>query len=279
MKNYLGILSLIILYLSCDRVDYRTAKESINNGVINTQKRSKIALLEYFTGHTCGNCPSSGGGTLNDVENNFKEKTVILTIHSGFFARPRPNGTSFSYDFRTTQGTAIDTKFGVTITGTPKGMVNRANYNGTNILTPEQWIPSIQNSVNDSAKVAIEIQKTYLNRTLTSNVKITALENINENLKLELYIKEDSIVNWQRDYQKTPEDAPDYIHRHVLRTELTNNNGTMLSSTPLNTGQSVARDYTFTLPQEWADQKCYLVVLVSNEATNEILQAKELKIK
>jgi hypothetical protein len=40
-------------------------------------------------------------------------------------------------------------------------------------------------------------------------------------LKMEVYLVEDSIINWQLDYAKQPQRNPNYLHQHILRDGFT----------------------------------------------------------
>ena len=60
----------------------------------------------------------------------------------------------------------------------------------------------------------------YAANTLRLIVRARPPKAIEQNMQLAVYLIEDSIVSWQRDYSRTPNDLPNYMHKHMLRGQL-----------------------------------------------------------
>lgn len=272
---------LLLLLSSCDNIPLEDIEQSRNNNNTSGQQRTRKVLLEYYTGHTCGNCPGSGGVNLNQLSALYPNQLVALAVHAGFFARARPAGQPFDYDFRTAVGNSLDGVFGVSSTGTPKGLINRNAYNGSLILTPSAWSSAVASYLSDSALVGIGLTKTYnaITRELTLNATFTAFENLSFPVRVAAYLVEDSVVNWQRDYTQTPEDTPDYTHRFVIRSDLVPAEGAQLS----NGSQNMAKDFaassfTATISNEYQDRHCKAIVIVYRQDSGEVLQCETVSL-
>jgi hypothetical protein len=233
---------------------------------------TRNVLLEYYTGHLCGNCPGSGGTTLKSLKDLYGDDLVVMTIHAGWFAQTRPAGNSFDYEFKTTAGNNLDSEYGVTATGTPKGMVNRAEFNSTNIHTPANWGSASAAVIGSAASVGINGDFEIVDSVITASINIAALEKWSSDLELKAYVTEDSIVNWQRDYDLDPEDIENYVHRYVLRGEM-NVDGELTSST---SGTEFSKTATLNQGSDWQNDQLHVVVIVADPVTGEVLQVRQL---
>lgn len=280
MKNIIFLFSLLLV-VGCDNIPLEDIEQTIIQQPDNRQKRTRKVLLEYYTGHTCGACPGSGGVAVTQLSALYPQQLVVLSVHAGFFARPRPTGQPFDYDFRTQAGNSLDEQFGVSSTGTPKGMVNRASFNGNQILTPSAWSGSIASFFADSALIGISLNNSFSaeTRTATVNADFSAFENINFPVKVQAFITEDSIVNWQRDYTKTPEDAPDYVHRFVLRGNMVSPTGDQL----IGASQVAALNFSSmsfqaAIPTGWNSRTLRAVVVAYHQTNGEVLQVEQIRL-
>lgn len=93
------------------------------------------------------------------------------------------------------------------------------------------------------------------------------------NYKLCVYMLEDSIVNWQKDYDVTPEDVPDYVHREVLRGSMNGPYGDVIAVT---TSGSISNfTFNYTLDGGWNENHFSLVAFLYDDATKEIIQVEQ----
>ena len=88
---------------------------------------------------------------------------------------------------------------------------------------------------------------------------------------------EDSIVNWQRDYDVTPNDIQFYTHREALRGSLNTTYGEAVS--PTNNGSVNTLNYSYTLPAEWHSEHVSIIAYLYDETTKEILQVEQKEIE
>lgn len=272
---------LVSTIVSCDVIPLdeveQTVAENENSDLDSaTFYPNRKVLLEYYTGHTCGNCPGQGGTTLEQLKTFYGTDLIPLAIHAGFFANPRPAGQPFETDYRTSTGNTLDQKFGVTVTGTPKGMVNRTAYEGTDILTPTAWGSASGQIIGQPSSIGIHIAGTYDLASLTFDIEatITAFENVNGNFSIVSYITETDIINWQRDYDLNPEDIPDYVHKDILRDQLSPN----LEFSSLQKNAILEHELSIEVPNNWNTNNCTIIVLVIDNSTNTILQVESLAV-
>ncbi|MBI4646842.1 MAG: Omp28 family outer membrane lipoprotein [Bacteroidia bacterium] len=271
---YIFILTLVIC-LSCDKVEppYKTVIHQ--NGNTDTVVKIKKLLLEDFTGHTCKNCPDAHQ-VMRDLENIYKEQLIAIGIHVGEYAEPVPN--FFPPDYRTSAGDELDGYFNISNSGLPKGMVNRKEYDGSLILGYDAWGSAIENILQDTVpEIFLTITNSYNSSTrqLSASIKTEFLENFSTLLKLAVYLTEDSIVSPQQDGSQI---VQDYIHRHVLRTALNSTWGDNITSVQVNINDTIVKNYTITLDNEWVDSRCAVISFVYDDNTKEIIQAEIMEL-
>ena len=148
------IISGILVFPSCDKVDEPYLKPAGNSGPNPTEKVRKV-LLEDFTGHKCPNCPEAADEASN-LKAYYKEQLVLLTIHAGTYSTPDESG-EFTADYETAEGTAIHDNFSVAGFGYPTGMVNRTEYKGSRILYLTDW----QNAIDAMYDRPVKKMKVY----------------------------------------------------------------------------------------------------------------------
>jgi hypothetical protein len=216
MKTILRIFILVALTVglnSCDKIE-GPVKE-----VVAPPAGSRKVLVEDFTGHKCGNCPRASKA-IYDLKAIYGDRLIIMAIHAGGFATPfPPSAPYYTYDFRTPEGTELDTDFGISVAGNPNGMVNRRQVNGSYIIGSTKWGDEVSAVFGNTTPVpvALTISNNFNSSTrlLETEIKTEFFESLTGNYKLCVYMVEDSIKNWQKDYDTTPEDIEFYNHREV----------------------------------------------------------------
>ncbi len=230
-------------------------------------------LLEEFTGHQCPNCPA-GSEEAEILKNFYGDRLVIVSVHAGWFART--TGGDFTYDFRTPEGEAMNSYFG--IEQNPVGLVNRVEFESSLLLGPTAWGSAM--AVLDDAAPAfslnLEAEKSGSNYNLFVNVR--ALQDLELDYYLVALVTEDGIISPQK-INSNP-DYPDgiimdYEHNHVLRRGITDIWGDQLNEQPVTTGDTFQRDYSFSADSEWVEENCHIVVYVMSQ-TMEIMQVAEI---
>jgi hypothetical protein len=279
MKNsslFLFGIFVAFTLAACDEITGPYTEE------VNVTEGGRKILLEDFTGHQCGNCPTAGLEAAK-LDSIYKGRVIVVATHCGFFADTFKNG-KYSYNFKTPVGDELEESFSI---GTfPNGMINRQAKDGnykifTNrLLAFSEWSSSIAMELNKTAAVNLSLSKNYdtLSRNLNLEVEIEYLEKGNINQQLVVYLVEDSIINWQKWYGHIPENVQDFAHRHVLRTSLNGAWGDRLSGSVKSAGQIISKSYTTTISSKYKQKKCYIVAFVQNNLTKEVLQVEEIKL-
>lgn len=265
------ILSVAILFslISCDEV----SKPYLQDGGDVVYFQRKI-LLEDYTGYKCGNCPEAHL-IANGLHEKYGDTVIIVAVHAGFFATTDPK---HPYDFKTPAGTEWDKFFGISAAALPKGMVNRFDYlNSSHILSKDSW-----NTVVDSLKglltfVKIDLDASYnsANGQISIDVDYQYSEPLAKYHNLNVIIVEDSIVNYQKWYNHTPEEIEDYVHNHVLRTSVNGSWGEELTT------QNGNKKYSLSISgKDWRPEKLKVIAFISDVGdTYEIFQAEEVDLK
>lgn len=260
---------------SCDKVD-APVKE-----VVAPPATDRKVLVEDFTGHKCGNCPRASKA-IYDLKAVYGDNLIIMGIHAGGFATPfPPSAPYYTYDFRTPEGTELDTDFGISVAGNPNGMVNRRQVNGSYIITPNKWADEVQKVLSNTDPLPVKISITNnfnsSSRELQTQINTEFFSTLTGSYKLCVFLVEDSIVNWQKDYDATPEDIEFYVHREVLRTSMNGTYGEVISTT--NEGDIKTLNYSKTLDPTWNETHMSVITYLYDATTKEILQVEQRELE
>ncbi len=279
MKNkyfIVGIIIALIFLNACDTVEGPYIKDNVT--IWNGRK----SVVFDFTGHKCGNCPRAHEA-INELVEQYGEAVVPIAIHSTYYAKPASDTTKpFYYDFRTEIGDFLggrDSELGYYgALYLPAGMVN--SYSSEEFASPNIWGAKIAEVGALYPEFLISIDGNYNqdNNKINCDVKIeTNIEN-SRKLSLTVFILEDHIIQWQKDYTKNPEDIPDYEHNHVLRGGFNGPFGEVVkdnnNSSPV--GNIIEKSYSIDKKDDWKIENCLIVAFVYDKDSEEILQAETL---
>jgi len=270
------ILLLAVILISCDEItsDYKQAnKPNTDTTTVDTTKVLKI-LLEDYTGFKCGYCPAAGE-LARDLAALYPGRVILMSVHAGYFATPTSTHT---YDFRSPEGEGWNDHFA--IVGNPKGMVNRIKYEGSQVIEPSKWDAVIQSLLNSEAMMNIKLNTFFSlsRREITVDAVVTYIKDGKSSNQLVVNILEDSIVQYQTDYRKTPPDIYDFVHNHVFRASMNSTWGEALDTGDIKAGSVIRKSYIYKIPEgkNWRPEKLKIVAFVhDNGNTYEILQAEE----
>lgn len=290
MKTIVSIMvSGLILFgaLACDKVKnpiiskqtaVGTTFDSVSNASVANFKK---VLLEDYTGHKCGNCPAAAIVAQN-LSNQYKDTLVVIAVHAGFFAK---TNTEFPTSYTTQAGNDWDgsSGFNVGALGNPNGMVNRKIYPGFALIHKEtNWPSTVNLGKKDEFSVRVDLvsKYDYSARALNVSTKLTFLKSFTNNIKLNLVLIEDSIIGPQLDYTQTPDVVEHYHFEHMLRGAINSSWGEVAKSAPIaaNTTTTVTNN-NFLVEAKLNDKKLYLVAIVFDEVTKEVLQVEKVKIR
>jgi hypothetical protein len=273
---FLIVFSAVLLH-GCDKVSGPYVEK------VDYCSGDKKVLLEDYTGHECVNCP--GAALLaHQLQENFCNRVVIMSVHAGFFARPSTSNPLFANDFRTEAGNAWDTFFGNGVQGNPNGLVNRVPINNNFVVTPGNWGTAIAPLLQQPAKASMILKNTFdhTNTKLTTKITTTFLDAVEGDINLLVCLTQDSIIAPQRNNTPEAGDMPineNYVHMHMLRKAM---NGTWGES--INGGSTIGKNDEFTkeykldFVDEWVPKNCHIVAFIYFEDTKEVIQVEEAAV-
>lgn len=267
------IIFLIFGMVSCDKIEPPYMNEIQNDDDDDTEVVRKI-LLEEFTGHLCPNCPA-GKDVSEELKALYGNRLVLMSVHTGIFARPLPDG--FENDYRTAEGEAIATAFGVV--QYPVGMVNRESFDGSVVLSPSAWGSAVSESLSCPPPLRIKINNNYDqgSRSLEVEISIKIILEQEGPHFLSVFLLEDGLVSPQKTDNEV--DYPDgiiydYIHNNVLRTALNSTWGEILCTDVLLVNDSFFKSYTRTICESINHENAKVLAFVYNEDNMEVIQAE-----
>ena len=285
MKRLLLAFATALATWACDTVPYNEAyeKRTIPVDTGETVAPTNV-FIEDFTGHTCGNCPLAAKEAKR-LEGLYGKRVVIMGVHCSYFAKPKASGTAFREDFRTAAGTALDDKFQVSSAGLPKGIISRRRFGNSSVdvLNSDAWEAKVAQIIAEPpVGIKIEMTPNYNAGTgLLSVGSVTTFQKAYEGqLKMAVYLTEDSLVNWQKFYGNTPEDIPNYVHMHVLRTDLLPSGGTDYLSTEssFEVGRLFNNAWTTQVDPKIKVKNCHVIMVLYRADTDEVVQVEEAKV-
>jgi len=282
-----GIAGVII---SCDKVDapYMHVAD-ISECPVPTfpdfPAPAKTLLIEEFTGHKCIYCPT-GAYYIDQIKHSAdSDRVIVLAIHASILANPEATG-NYTLDLRP-GGHGDDLLAEFPISGEPAAMFNREKVDGTNITygAPDTWPAKATWALAKSPVLSMQMINNYdaSTRKLCTHIKTKFLTANSQNLRIAVWISEDSIVGYQLNQNSsvgpTPE-IPNYVFNDVMRDEFVGTNGELFTSGSVAQDSAVIRTYSMKLNDAWVDKHCKVVayVYVYDPVNKEILQAVEKKV-
>jgi hypothetical protein len=292
MKNIKLMSSLFIgcsFFYACDYVNKPLEKEP-EVKVLNCGDAYKIktvygpatrkVLLEDYTGHECGNCPSAAIIASNLLLAN-PNNLIVLSVHAGYFAEINP--APFNADYNTNVGTTWDAFFGNSAAGNPNGLVNRKDFlTSTHIKNKSSWVAEVNAMIGLPAIAKINLTSKFdtVVNCLSVDAKTKFLQNSSANYAMILALMEDEVIGAQKDYTQNPNTVLNYTHKHMLRDALTASWGEQLNTNPVLVNDSnLTVVNNFTIKQDFDKDKLYVVAILYNKTTYEVIQTEKVKIK
>lgn len=264
-----AVVALAITLSACDIIE--GPKKDLDNLAAASDN---VVLLEEWTGHTCGNCPKSHVEAKN-LEAIYDSNIVIVSIHSGFFAK---TNSEYPTDYTTPMGNAVDAYFGADVAGFPKGMINRKAYNGFVLHGFADWGTHIAAALAETPEMSIDITNSYDSTSRTVSIEVDMEYFIDGTItdNLVVVLTEDSVVSPQKDYDSIPDKIENYVHRHVLRDAVTAGHwGEQISGAGISAGDQIKKTFTYVIPQGFDPKHCAIVAFVADDSTKEIRQAAQ----
>ncbi|MEQ8908293.1 MAG: Omp28-related outer membrane protein [Vicingaceae bacterium] len=231
----------------------------------------RFMTLEEFTGHECIFCPL-GTKEIIRLDSIYQEQLIPIAIHAGNFARPRSSGSKFTTDFRVSGGHGETYQRDFSVSGYPAGIVSRLS---TQVTSSGVWETDI-NSIKADLPIAELKLKSFFSdslKVLRAQIDIIPLVASSANYNLQVFLKEDNIIDWQKDAFSNPVDIEFYNHRHVLRKVVNDTYGFQLPAWQV--GDTLSYQYVTTINSNWKVEDMEVVTFIFNRdpSSLEVIQA------
>ena len=266
MKKIILILLVGIIAISCDVIDGPYKQTQTTAG----EFKKKVVIVDFTAIH-CVFCPTANK-VANDLATLYdKKKVIVIGAHASTLAVPNPNVPAELNMISETSKELYD-KFAPGA-GLPKGMVNQLDVDGQKITNFGQWDELViqESYVEPEMDMSMELEYNETDSTVKVIVKTDFLVNSSADDNLAIYVTEDSLIS----PQKTPGGAviEDYVHNHVLRASITGTLGVQLSSTVINKGSSISKEYTYKIPNGFRHNQLGFVAFIQDKNTHVLKQA------
>jgi hypothetical protein len=236
------------------------------------------AILEYYTGFRCSNCPPASN-TAKNLANALGSSLVLSFMHvTSQFAQPIAQPPApYSTNMRTQHGDQLMAAF--QISGLPKGTINRRNFGTGTAIEPAEWGNILTSLLQEAPPLFLQIRRAKhipADNVIRAQVAIKQLGQLPQGLQITIATTEDGIVDAQKDgiYDIIP-----YTHNYVFRG---NANG--LYGQPLTLQQGLspndAQLFELDIPvgAAWSIANCKVIAHVSHEQSLQIIQVDEKKV-
>ena len=229
-----------------------------------------VVLLEDYTGVKCVNCPGAAEIATN-LQTQYGEHLIVLGVHPKSALQNPAGGFP---DFRTDDGNEWNNYFN--ISAYPTGTVNRQAAIGS-----ASWATEVGNVIDGDAPVRLIVKSEYdeATRELKLSIHSKFLQDIaSDDVRLTICMMENNIIGKQITSDGV---VDDYVHRHVFRGTADGLTwGRVLSSAEsISAGSNFITNMKFTVNEEYNAEEFYIVALITDHNTRQVLMAAEKKIK
>ncbi len=214
----------------------------------------KQAIIEEFTGHTCGYCPD-GHKIVDNLITANPGKIFGVNIHAGSYAN---TSSSYPKDFKTADGTAIAAIPGQSIAGYPAGSVNRVpaavpQTAGGMAMSRGSFgsACATQYNANSYVNVAAQANIDPNTKVLTVNVEAYYTANGPSANKLTVMLLQDKIMGPQSGgstYYPAMMVGSNYTHNKALRDVITAGATGEAMTGGTTMGTTFSKTITYTIP-------------------------------
>jgi hypothetical protein len=237
-------------------------------------------LVEELTGVRCQGCPD-GTRQLIDLQRQYgKKNLIVLSIHAaGNFSQPYTSPPANLYDFRFPKANELANYIG-DAEGYPTASINRQALPGAQSLfvSRDKWAGLIAEEFAQDFEINLLLGKTYdpETRNVRLETTINPLKTLTGDLRLTLFMAQDSIVDVQQDGATR---VPNYVHRHVLRHILTASDGDRIPES-LDANALILKAYDLTLDPAWEPKHCSVIAVLhrGENSDKEVIQVTETYI-
>ncbi len=230
-----------------------------------------VVLLEDYTGVKCVNCPGAAEIATN-LQTQYGEHLVVLGVHPKSALQNPAGGFP---DFRTDDGNEWNNHFN--ISAYPTGTVNRQAAIGS-----ASWTEEVGNVIGGNAPVRLIVKSEYYEATRELRLSIHSkfLQNVaSDDVRLTVCMMENNIIG----KQFTPAGVDTaYVHRHVFRGTadgMTWGRTLDADAESIAAGRNFITNMKFNVSEDYNADEFYIVALITDHNTRQVLMAAERKIK
>lgn len=238
-------------------------------------------LIEDFTGHDCGNCPSAAA-LAEELKAANPEKVIVIGVHAGSLAQPLP--PEFPADWTTETGelwfAELDFPYN------PVGRVNRAPGLATSLFESE-WGDAVDAQLGLDPDAVVQMQAEYIPDANHLNIHVYTemMSDVDGQVKMLVVITEDGLEGPQLNYDlvddpDTPQNeqiVEEYEFEHMLRGTVNGSYGVIVG-TDVVAGETDLKSYTFDWNPAWDAQHSNVIAIVFEESTGRILNSVEVHL-
>ena len=264
--KYLCLAVFLVLFSSC-------LEKEVIIPPLQIDDRGKTVLIEELTGVRCPNCPSANA-RLESIKFLYGENIVTVAIHGDLLTMPLAES---SQDFRNRYASQLENNFRPFV-GKPSIVINRKLFPSFSLIAnplQDQWQSLIESELQKEQTLSITSDIEDTDNTITMNIGIIPVSDIQDNLWLHAMITESHIIDPQQDVTSI---IPDYEHNHVLRHMITPIDGRYIGNQfdPNQIyNQSIALDKN-EIQEHWVLKNVSLIIFVTN-SLNEVEQAGQFR--
>jgi hypothetical protein len=231
----------------------------------------KKVLLEEMTGHKCGNCPRANDKAYA-LSQQHAGHLVVVSIHSGPLATFSPTASKYFSNYTTPEGDQVYQTLN-SLNAVPFGLIDR-QASGSDF---QAWPGYVEQRLQEAAEAGIRIFSCYdsASRDLGVVVDLLYLQPGSASDRLSVWLVEDEIVDWQKDYTLSNPDIPDYVHHRVLRASLNGAWGSPLSGQDIAAGQRFRQSFRYDLPAYINPAKLHVVAFLHNADSRAVRQVED----
>lgn len=264
IKKLTYILLGLAMMTACEviPVDERTLQLDPQEWVGSNKRH----LLIEFTGVQCVNCPKAAE-EVHNLMTQYGENLVVVAMHpaSNPFTKAK-----YPYDYTCPAADYYYQLMGGTATTSfPTGNIDMLrDADGGYFCDYTAWSTHLANVMADSAQIDITVDAEWKdNNAISVSTQIVPVQNcIPLGIRVFTWLIEDEVVGAQ--YMPDGTANMEYVHRHMLRGSLENEEGVLQS---LNSLSGIYSTQTYTVPQTVNHDNCYVVVVVTDENMTEVL--------
>lgn len=283
----LSFIALLLLFAGCDIIEAPYLENPVSQLPADEQcielanatqpfsdPITRKVLVEEMTGHKCGNCPEVGE-LIHDLKvNNFADEMIVMSIHSGALSTPSSSG-KYTSDFRTSEGNDLYGELNP-FDVVPLGLINRDDL----ITGPGAYRSKIEQALSQPAEAGIRIFNCYDadSNALTTVIDLKYLIDGGSNEHIAVYLVEDKVIDWQKDYRLNDPDIEQYTHHDVMRDAVNGVWGEPISADPISAESLHQKVYTYQLNPEWNPVNCKIVAIVFDNDTKVVRQVEEVPV-